>query len=248
MHLSNPLVLSSLISLSLALPQLENLVVQPEPGRLPISYNDGPTFKTYASSSGGSKSGGIDLEAKASQPFTIKAYNSVRPEIHMMDIVVSRRQFFIGNLTRSLCPKGINDCPAGNVTALKVNEDRTAQLDVQIDRKQSIYVGPRAQLRFQPPGFAVPNNAQKVSFFLSPNPIPAEPAKAAFIFRGRGGPGRATGYLACPLPEFGHFQVLVDLGNIKDSWIPSGNRSECIGFDAFATNYTSPTPAAYAYI
>ncbi|KAL8801168.1 MAG: hypothetical protein Q9200_007033, partial [Gallowayella weberi] len=199
-------------------------VVQPEPGRLPVSYNDGPTFKTYASSSGGSKSegskaGGIDLEAKASQPFTIKAYNSVRPEIHMMDIVVSRRQFFIGNLTRSRCPQGINNCPTGDVTALKVNEDR----------------------------FAVPNNAQNVSFYLSPNPIPAEPAMAAFIFRGRGGPGKASGYLACPLPEFGIFQVLVDLGTIKDSWIPSGNRSQCIGFDAFATNYTSPTPAAYMY-
>ncbi|KAL8684844.1 MAG: hypothetical protein Q9224_006104 [Gallowayella concinna] len=247
MHFSTPFVLSSMLSLSLALPQLGDPVVQPEPGRLPISYNEKTTFRTYASKSGGSKSGGIDVEAKASQPFTIKAYNSIRPEIHMMDIVVSKRKFFIGNLTGSLCPKGTMACPTGNVTALKVTENRTAELDVQINKKQSIYVGPRAQLRFQPPGYAVPDNAQNVSFYLSPNPIPAEPAKSAFIFRGRGGPGKATGYLACPLPEVGIFQVFVDLGTIKDSWIPSGDKSQCIGFDAFATNYTSPVPAAYMY-
>lgn len=122
MHFTTSLLLSSLYALSLALPQFGE-VVQAPPGRLPLSYNK-PMFRTYAAT----KAGGIDVTAKDSQPFTIKAYNSLSPEIHEKDIVVSQRKFFIGNLTGSYCPQEVKNCPVGNVTALKVRKDETARL------------------------------------------------------------------------------------------------------------------------
>lgn len=117
--------------------------------------------------------------------------------------------------------------------------------DVQVNETQPIYVGPQAQLRFNPPGVKVSRNSRNATFTLQPNPIPAPPGYAAFVFSGV---GRASGYLACPLAEKGIWQVFADLARIKDSWIPSGDKSDCIGFDAFATNYTSPVPAAYQYV
>ncbi|KAL8780586.1 MAG: hypothetical protein Q9213_006406 [Squamulea squamosa] len=238
MHFSTSLVLSALFALSLALPQFEP-TVQPSSGRLLVSYEK-ITYKTY----GSLKSGEIQAEVKESQPFTIKAYNSESP-IHMLDIVASNRKFFIGNVTGSRCPEEVKDCPVGNVTALKVTDEGYAQLDVQVNETQPIYIGPRAQLRFNPPGVPVFKNAQNATFTLQPNPIPAPPGYAAFVYSGV---GRASGYLACPLAEKGIWQVFADLGRIKDSWIPSGDKSDCIGFDAFATNYTSPVPAAYEYV
>ncbi|KAL8770119.1 MAG: hypothetical protein Q9209_004157 [Squamulea sp. 1 TL-2023] len=235
MQFSTPLFLSTLFTLSLALPQFEP-TVEPNPGRLLVSYNK-ITYKTL----GSTKSGEIEAEVKDSQPFTIKAYNSESP-IHMLDIVASNRKFFIGNITGSRCPEEVRDCPVGNVTALKVTDEGYAQLDVQVNATQPIYIGPRAQLRFNPPGVEVPRNSRNATFTLQPNPIPAPPGYAAFVFSGV---GRASGYLACPLAEEGIWQVFAGLGSIKDSWIPSGDKSDCIGFDAFATNYTSAVPAAY---
>lgn len=72
--------------------------------------------------------GAIAAEVKDSQPFTIKAYNSEFPEIHMKDIVASNTQFFIGKRTRSLCPEEVKDCPVGNVTALQVTKEGNAVL------------------------------------------------------------------------------------------------------------------------
>ncbi|KAL8910601.1 MAG: hypothetical protein Q9172_007813 [Xanthocarpia lactea] len=230
-------MLASLFSLSHALPQLGE-PAQALPGRLPVSYNQ-PTYKTYSH-----KSGGVTAEVKASQPFTIKAYNSVSP-IHMMDIVASNRNFFVGNMTGSLCPIEVGDCPVGNVTALQVTRKGEAQLDAQVNQTQAIYIGPHGQLRFSLPGGELEEGSENATFTLQPNPIPAPPGIAAFVFSGV---GRATGYLACPIAEKGPWQVFAGLGGIKDSWVPGGDVSNCIGIDALATNYTSPVPAAYQYV
>ncbi|KAL8902803.1 MAG: hypothetical protein Q9171_007596 [Xanthocarpia ochracea] len=195
MHFSAPLVLASLFSLAHALPQLGE-PAQALPGRLPVSYNQ-PTYRTYSH-----KSGGIAAEVKASQPFTIKAYNSV---------------------TR----KG------------------EAQLDAQVNQTQAVYIGPHGQLRFSLPGGELEEGSENATFTLQPNPIPPPPGIAAFVFSGV---GKATGYLACPITEEGPWQVFAGLGGIKDSWVPGGDVSNCIGIDALATNYTSPVPAAYQYV
>ncbi|KAI4265750.1 MAG: hypothetical protein L6R38_009204 [Xanthoria sp. 2 TBL-2021] len=241
MHFTTPLVLSSLFSLSLALPQFEGLK-EARPGRLMVSYN-AQTFKTFGMKAG---AGAIAAEVKDSQPFTIKAYNSEFPEIHMKDIVASNTQFFIGKKTGCLCPEEVKDCPVGNVTALQVTKEGNAVLDVQVKEPQPIYIGPRAQLRFNRPGVKVREDLKQTTFTLQPNPIPAPPGSAAFVFSGV---GRATGYLACPVRgREPIYQVFAGLPSIKDSWVPGGDVSNCIGFDAFATNYTSPMPAAYQYV
>lgn len=116
--------------------------------------------------------------------------------------------------------------------------------DVQAPGGQAIYIGPRGQLRFQNPRVPVPTDASKIVFALQPNPIPAPPGVAAFTFSGV---GKASGFLACPVTPQGPWQVFADLAIVEDAYVPGGNVSNCIGFDALATNYTSPLPAAYQY-
>lgn len=123
MHFSTPVLLSSLFSLSLALPQLPQPKGQPT-GRLLVSYYNEPTFRTFGMKSGASSSGGKGSPVlKESKPFTIKAFNSESPQIHMMDIVASYGKFFIGNMTGSTCPENVKDCPTGKVTALQTTRE-----------------------------------------------------------------------------------------------------------------------------
>lgn len=132
-------MLTTLFSFSLALPRapaaIEGLTppseIPPEKksGRLKVTYqftsNAAP--KQYANGGGDDFTKTPLVPLKASGPFTLKAYNSESP-IHLFDIVASNDKFFVGNMTRSLCPPGILDCPVGNVTALNVTEKGGAQL------------------------------------------------------------------------------------------------------------------------
>ncbi|KAL8687626.1 MAG: hypothetical protein Q9218_006255 [Villophora microphyllina] len=243
MHFSTAVVLSSVFSLSFALPAPQPGSQAAKPGRLNVDYSF--AFKTFASG----ESTGTGAKIQASAPFTIKAYNSESP-IHMMDINVSYNKFWVGNATNSTCPenrveKPPQPCPVGNITALITTSTGGAQMDSGIAGGQAVYVGPRAQLRFNPPRVPIGPDAKKVVFALQPNPIPAPPGIAAFTFSGV---GKASGFLACPITPQGPWQVFADLGSIEDSWVPSGDVSDCIGFDALATNYTSALPAAYQYV
>ena len=74
------------------------------------------------------KAGKGAAKAEDSVPFTIKAFNSEYPEIHMQNIVASNGKFFIGNMTGSVCPRGVRDCPVGNVTALQTTKEGYAYL------------------------------------------------------------------------------------------------------------------------
>ncbi|KAL8635238.1 MAG: hypothetical protein Q9228_007251 [Teloschistes exilis] len=247
MHFSAAVVLSSIFSLTNALPAPQSGSKAPAPGRLNVNYN----FNKATLSSGSqdkAKAGPLSM-IKASGPFTIKAYNSESP-IHMMDINVSYNRFWVGNATNSTCPEDRptnppQPCPVGNVTALLTTSTGGAKMDSGVFGGQAVYIGPRAQLRFNPPAVAIGRDVQRVVFALQPNPIPAPPGIAAFTFSGV---GKASGYLACPVAPKGPWQVFADLGSIEDSWVPSGDVSDCIGFDALATNYTSALPAAYQYI
>ncbi|KAL8696033.1 MAG: hypothetical protein Q9201_007857 [Fulgogasparrea decipioides] len=249
MHFSASLLLSSIFSLSLALPSPQSDGPVVPPGRLPVNYN----FGMRTLSSGGTKAPSL---LKASAPFTIKAYNSESP-IHLMDINASYNRFWVGNATNSSCPddrpadaapNSPAPCPVGNVTALETTSTGGAHLDSQVIGGQAIYIGPQGQLRFNNARVPIPKEAKKIVFALQPNPIPAPPAIAAFTFSGV---GKASGFLACPIPPInpkGPWQVFADLGSVKDSYVPSGDKSDCIGFDALATNYTSPLAAAYEYV
>lgn len=124
MQLSTTVLLSSVFSLSLALPSgLSEASSDPDaapvaiPGRLNVSYT-AITYKTLSNLHG---------PPKASPPFTIKAYNSESP-IHLMDINASNDKFFVGNITGSSCPPTIPNCPVGNVTALQVTSTGGAHL------------------------------------------------------------------------------------------------------------------------
>ncbi|KAI4121352.1 MAG: hypothetical protein LQ338_006415 [Usnochroma carphineum] len=239
MHFSTAALLSSLFSLSLARPsQLPEALDQSDdapvnqPGRLNITYS-AASYRTYSLG-----------PVQASAPFTIKAYNSESP-IHLMDINASYDKFFVGKATNSSCPPTIPNCPVGNVTALQVTNTGEASLDAAVPGGQAIYIGPQGQLRFNNARVPVPSVASRVVFSLQPNPIPPAPGISAFIFSGV---GKASGYLACPVTPQGPWQVFADLASLQDAWVPGGDLSNCIGFDALATNYTSPTAAAYEYV
>ncbi|KAL8992396.1 MAG: hypothetical protein Q9188_007596 [Gyalolechia gomerana] len=253
MHFSTTCLLSTLFSFSLALPAKTPAAIvgltppskippEARSGRLDVSY-DFNKPREFSKGSDDSFSKTPLYEIKASVPFTIKAYNSESP-IHLMDITASDNRFYVGKPTRSSCPPNIRHCPVGNVTALEVTDRGGARLDVGVPEGQEIYVGPRAQLRFNGPGVPTGDDATNVSFALTENPIPPPPGVSAFVFSGV---GKATGYLACPIRPEGPWQVFVGQADIPDVWVPGGNVSRCIGFDALATNYTSPAPAAYRY-
>ncbi|KAL8847711.1 MAG: hypothetical protein Q9221_007272 [Calogaya cf. arnoldii] len=247
MHFSTPLVLSSLFSLSLTAPVIEQLKEQ-RPGRL-LVWDNKPTYQTYGMKSGVSLA--TEPNKKDTAPFTITALASESP-FHELNIVASNGKFFIGNETRSLCPPEVKGCPLsplGNVTALTVSKEGNAYLDV-VNKPQAIFIDPKAQLRFTPPKVPVGKGAQQATFTVTPNPIPAPPDSAALV---NSGVGRATGYQACPLtrPPFsrlGPWQVFVNLPSLDDKWAPSGDFSDCFGFDIQANDYESPVPAAYEYV
>ncbi|KAL8715224.1 MAG: hypothetical protein Q9220_001182 [cf. Caloplaca sp. 1 TL-2023] len=270
MHFSTLHLVFSLFSFSLALPSPLSSRQEARPGRLNVSYDASPKIIGFQTlSSGGMKAGNPPVQAKESGAFTIKAYNSESP-IHMMDINASNRKFFVGNMTGSECPPSVQDCPAGNVTALSVNSTGGANLvrpfsssslphqhayesrmlistyqDVANPYSQRIYIGPRAQLRFNPPGVSLASDIRPGIFALQPNPIPAPPGISAFIFSGV---GLATGYLACPVAPGGPYQVFADLAILKDAWVPLGDKSACIGIDALATDFTGTGKAAWEYV
>ncbi|KAL8747140.1 MAG: hypothetical protein Q9184_007645 [Pyrenodesmia sp. 2 TL-2023] len=250
MHFSTSVLLSSVFSLSFALPSglsrdLGNDAPVARPGRLNVTYESKAIFSQVSALYG---------DPVASQPFTIKAYNS-ESAIHLMNITASYNKFWVGNVTGNRCPPPAvtkdapwaksNECPAGNETALEVTGTGEAHLDVVVKGGQAIYLGPHAQLRFNNAGVPLPADAIRMEFALSVNPIPPSPEVSAFIYSGV---GKASGYLACPVAPEGPWQVFADLASIQNSWVPSGDVSDCIGFDALAMNYTSPTPAAYEYV
>lgn len=134
MHFSTSVLLSSLFSLSLALPSglsrdLGNDAPVARPGRLNVSYESEAMHFSQVSALYG--------DPVASQPFTIKAYNS-ESAIHMMNITASYNKFWVGNVTGNRCPPPAaikaapwakaNDCPAGNETALEVTGTGEAHL------------------------------------------------------------------------------------------------------------------------
>ncbi|KAL8644213.1 MAG: hypothetical protein Q9210_007366 [Variospora velana] len=245
MHFSTTLLLSSVFSFSLALPadfDPKDLGQLPQPGRLNVSYSG----ITYSQLSG--SLGEYEKPDPTSKPFTIKAYNSEHPKtVHEMDITASNGKFWVGNATGSYCPRAVTDCPVGNVTALQITKEDGADLVVTLREGQSIRVNERAELVFANKSVPMPDfprRPKEPKFALSPNPIPPLPGVSAFIYSGV---GKASGYLACPIAPEGPWQVFAEVRWILDSYVPGGDKSQCIGIDALATNYTSPTPAAYQY-
>ncbi|KAL8664219.1 MAG: hypothetical protein Q9168_007940, partial [Polycauliona sp. 1 TL-2023] len=118
---------------------------------------------------------------------------------------------------------------------------------------QIVFVDSHSQLRFNPPGIMPDEDAKNATFSLTQNPIPAPGSGfSALTFSGV---GRSIGYLACPIPNTSKllptvYEVFVDTPSLTehaDEWVPTRHHSDCIGFDAFATEYTSLKPAAYQY-
>ncbi|KAI4128066.1 MAG: hypothetical protein LQ341_006716 [Variospora aurantia] len=240
MHFSTTLLLSSVFSFSLALPagfDPTDLGPLPKPGRLNISYSR----TTYSQLSGSlGKSGPI------SKPFTIKAYSSFEPSVHLKDITASNGKFWVGNATGSYCPPTVADCPVGNVTVLQAIEGGV-ELVVALPEGQKIGVNEKAEVVFvnsTDPMPVIPGRKKPANFFLSDNPIPAPPKFSALIYSGV---GKATEYTACPITPEGPWQVFVTIPEIYDFPVPGGDVTDCIGIDALATDYTGPTPAAYQY-
>lgn len=89
----------------------------------------------------------------------------------------------------------------------------------------------------------IPGRETPAKFSLSVTPIPAPPGYSALTYSGV---GKATGYLACPIAPDGPWQVFAEVRWFKKEDLPLPD-TPCIGIDALAAVYTSPTPAAYQY-
>lgn len=116
--------------------------------------------------------------------------------------------------------------------------------DVTVPGGQRVYVTPTGELGFtQAHSASIPPGSALDGFTLSSTPVNGRFASLGFSKLG------ATGFLACPAGPSctGPYQVFADVSALKDSDVPGGKLSDCIGFDALAVEYTGSGSAAWQY-
>ena len=113
--------------------------------------------------------------------------------------------------------------------------------DAEVPGGQLIFVAPDGHL-----GFSQAHSAQ---YPLGSALAPLDYSRAADTQFGRITTNAfgATGFMACPQSSNATtslWQVFVSLANAT---VPTGNTSDCLGFDALASDYTEGTTAAWQY-
>lgn len=189
----------------------------------------------------------LPLESRQStlQPFSLIAARSGSP-IHLSSINANGESFWIGKNTASYCPSAqVPDCPAGIYTELLAG-DGGASMYTEVPGGQTVYVLPTGALAFtlaHAGGQVSTNNGTATGFTLTPG---ADGALGAFGFGGLG----STGFLACPAKNATAppWQVFADVEGIRDSSVPGGNVSACLGFDALGAPADAGVLAAWEYV
>jgi len=165
--------------------------------------------------------------------FTVISARSGSP-IHLLPLNAAGEKFYLGGQPATYCPTEVNPCPPGDVTALI----RGYSLDTEVPGGQQIYVAPSGALSFtQAHSISIPTGSAIGPFSVSPGASFATYSTTAF---------GATGFMACPNQATNPSQWQV-FAALQNATVPTGKVSDCLGFDALATNYTGPV-AAWQYI
>jgi len=175
-------------------------------------------------------------------PYGLISARSASP-IHLQAVNARGQLFYIGGETASYCPDQvaqIGACPPGTDTAFV----GFGALDVEVPGGQLVYVAPDGSLGFtQAHSASYPLGAVLEPFTYSFTPGASFGYVSTNAFN-------ATGFMACPNNKnetlATSWQVFAALQNAT---VPTGNVSDCLGFDALAPPYSNPngTAAAWQY-
>ncbi|OJJ67902.1 hypothetical protein ASPBRDRAFT_47403 [Aspergillus brasiliensis CBS 101740] len=182
-----------------------------------------PTLATTANCSTGS--------------FTVMSIRSGSP-IQYLPLTAADTNFYLGGTTSTACPESVAEydaCPPGNETVIDYSNYLSS------DYIQEIYVDPTGALKFvEAHTTYMPTGASTSTFCYTPGTTFGH-----WTYTGLG----ATGFMACPVDEDeevngGAYQVFAAMANAT---VPSGDVSDCLGFDAVAVEWVSTGGSAAAW-
>ncbi|KAL8829739.1 MAG: hypothetical protein Q9191_001832, partial [Dirinaria sp. TL-2023a] len=117
--------------------------------------------------------------------------------------------------------------------------------DTEVPGGQSVYIASSGALAFTPAHSAGSiGKGTSTGFSYKNNTV--DGTLGRFSFKGLG----STGFIACPLNgkpgQPGPWQVFADVKGLKDSAVPHGKVSECVGIDVLGATYEDGV-AAWQY-
>ncbi|KAJ9294599.1 hypothetical protein DTO271G3_6867 [Paecilomyces variotii] len=169
-------------------------------------------------------------------PFTVTAARSGSP-IHLLPLEAAGQSFWLGGSPATYCPTGEGIvCPPGTDTVIV----GASALDVEVPGGQLLYVDPSGALSFtQAHSINIPTGSA-----VGPFQYQAGQPFGHWTFTG----WNSTGFMACPQPQ-GNTTNWRVYAAISNATVPTGNVSDCLGFDALTYPWQSnSTAAAWQYI
>ncbi|PYI03829.1 hypothetical protein BO78DRAFT_421273 [Aspergillus sclerotiicarbonarius CBS 121057] len=167
-------------------------------------------------------------KARDTTTFGVMSARSGSP-IHLLPLNAAGGAFYLGGKTSSYCPLD-SGCPAGTETTFAGDGSALA---VEVPGGQEVYVNPSGALSFTVPHSAyIPTGSSTGPFTYTPG---KEGALGSWTF--------GKGFMACPDKD-NKWQVFASSQNAT---VPSGNVSDCLGFDAMAVKGNGSV-AAWEYI
>lgn len=163
----------------------------------------------------------------SAQYFGLIAARSGSP-IHLSAINANANGLYIGRDTASYCPDTVvDDCPPGNSTTFSISGS-TLNMGAEVPGGQQAYIkNCSGEISYTiPHSGAEPEDAIRDGWTLSPG-------------SSLGSLSWTNGLLACPVAnETGVYQIFAQVEDTKFS-------TECLGFDALASNVTAVTAWEY---
>ncbi|KAL9045018.1 MAG: hypothetical protein Q9214_001887 [Letrouitia sp. 1 TL-2023] len=218
MHLSSTLLLSTLLSLSLAVPtpvnrdasdftQASSAQASVPPGLLSWMHQTTPA--------------GVNMflaEQRLTGSYIFKAFNSESP-IHLKPISGDNGLFYVG-------------APGANMSSEVISVDIQGAAKLG---QRPIYIDPHSALAYFSPSSTSSGGSPSQSgrpggtiFDLTANP--SDESQVALIFSGV---GKGIGWYACSeQPQTGPWQVFANTESLEDANVPGGDLSNCDAFDA----------------
>ncbi|OJI84538.1 hypothetical protein ASPTUDRAFT_190891 [Aspergillus tubingensis CBS 134.48] len=150
--------------------------------------------------------------------------------IQNLPLTAADTNFYLGGTTSTACPEDVAEydaCPPGDETVIDYSNYLSSGY------VQEIYVDPTGALKFvEAHTTYMGPGASTSTFCYTPGT-----SYGQWTYTGLG----ATGFMACPLDEDeevngGAWQVFAAM---KNATVPSGNVSDCLGFEALAYPWVS---------
>ena len=141
------------------------------------------------------------------------------------------------------CPQYVTPCPPGNATAVICSRDQAA-LDTEVPGGQYIFFDKRGYMAYGAPHAGIiPRHASATGFSIE-GPTGDDP-RGRFHFNGTTARGFATGFVACPEPDYG--PPFTIMAKHTTFWRDHDPNHECFDVELALQRYDFPRAAAWQY-